>query len=142
MSSDLWFNFLGSLHWRMINFSVRHKSHFLAPVWYFCALFVILHIIFASLPASRSSCMNLDNDVEFFLPVGLKSDLCWLYLCLNVPSVIPWYTALTLLPFFTVALYTIASVRHLFCSGHAGLSRQLHLLGSLSELELARIFLL
>ena len=73
--SDLLFSFLRLVHLRMTSFSGRHKSQFLAPVWYFCAFFVILHVTFVSLPASRSSCMNFNIHA---LTMGHRTVSKWL----------------------------------------------------------------
>ena len=104
----------------MCSFSERQRLHVLCPGWYLLHLCRIVHSTFGSgfRPLFQTWAARVVADFVFAF---LNVDVWRLKRVLKEFSVIPTYSAESIL-----ALYTTASVRHLFSTGHLALSLQLH----------------
>ena len=106
-------------------FSATHRLHLFVAAEYGCALSIISHDKWYSVFDSLSFHMNSLKTVAF-LWLSLKLGVCWLYVVLNLFSVIPMEVSCYFGGFCsTVALFTTPFWRHWPLSGQDFLSLQL-----------------
>ena len=87
--SVLLFRVLSGSARQIVSFSCRHKSQFFAPHWNGYPLLLIFHVILYSIFWSFREWTYLLKAVLWRFFSCLRSDWCWLYLFLKVPSVKP-----------------------------------------------------
>ena len=122
-SSDL--RFIRFLLMSILYFSHKHKLHVILPGLYGCACTINFHVSLQLMFLSLRSHIRFESSVCFLCIRCLKEALWFVYLVLNVFSVIVIYFCV-LPSSCTVASYTTLFLRHLFPTGHVDLSLQLH----------------
>ena len=111
-SSSRLFNKVAQLALAIINFSYKHKSHFVVPQIYGCAFIALNQSIVWFLQFSFNFHMQLESSVHFCRDLFLKDDVWLLYFSLKLFSQFPkqFFAA----DVFTTALYTKHSERQFF----------------------------